>query len=197
MNLIESRRSRRGKRGGSAPCLRHVAVARVRLASRPNHPAWRRRPSRSGTPSRWSQSRARAHSRGPGGSPLWRAIGAAAGFLSRPASTFIPAISHLTRSFSIRVSSPRSPAADTPRTDVPVFLGYPREDGRAGTRNYIAVAAASNCAAHTVEASRAATRARRCPPNVDGVVAFPHGEGCGHAPAPDIEQLAADAGRAC
>ncbi|MGH9640327.1 MAG: UxaA family hydrolase, partial [Bryobacteraceae bacterium] len=31
------------------------------------------------------------------------------------------------------------------------FLGYPRADGRAGTRNYIAVVAASNCAAHTAE----------------------------------------------
>ena len=27
------------------------------------------------------------------------------------------------------------------------------------------------------------------PPNVDGVVAFPHGEGCGHTFGPDIEQL--------
>src|SRR5437870_326878 len=34
---------------------------------------------------------------------------------------------------------------------VPSFLGYPREDGRVGTRNYIAVVAASNCAAHTAE----------------------------------------------
>ena len=35
--------------------------------------------------------------------------------------------------------------------NVPTFLGYAREDGRAGTRNYIAVVAASNCAAHTAE----------------------------------------------
>ncbi len=33
----------------------------------------------------------------------------------------------------------------------PTFQGYLREDGRAGTRNYIAVVAASNCAAHTAE----------------------------------------------
>src|SRR5258708_63861 len=31
------------------------------------------------------------------------------------------------------------------------FLGYQRADGRVGTRNYIAVVAASNCAAHTSE----------------------------------------------
>ena len=35
--------------------------------------------------------------------------------------------------------------------DVPTFQGYVREDGRVGTRNYIAVVAASNCAAHTAE----------------------------------------------
>ena len=27
------------------------------------------------------------------------------------------------------------------------------------------------------------------PPNVDGVAAFPHGEGCGHTIGPDTEQL--------
>jgi hypothetical protein len=27
------------------------------------------------------------------------------------------------------------------------------------------------------------------PPNVDGVVAFPHGEGCAHAMGPDVDQL--------
>ena len=44
------------------------------------------------------------------------------------------------------------PAGDTPipgpRKDAPVFLGYPRADGRVGTRNYIAVVAAS-IAPHT------------------------------------------------
>ena len=37
--------------------------------------------------------------------------------------------------------------------------------------------------------SPAATKARTLPPNVDGVVAFPHGEGCGHAFGPDVDQL--------
>jgi altronate hydrolase len=35
--------------------------------------------------------------------------------------------------------------------NVPTFMGYAREDGRVGTRNYIAVVAASNCAAHTAD----------------------------------------------
>ena len=81
------------------------------------------------------------------------------------------------------------------RKAMPTFLGYPREDGRVGTRNYIAVVAASNCAAHTAELIAASFDGETLPPNVDGVVAFPHGEGCGHAIGPDTEQLAAHAGR--
>ena len=73
------------------------------------------------------------------------------------------------------------------RKNVPVFLGYPRTDGRAGTRNYIAVVAASNCASHTAELI--ASSYENLPPNVDGVVAFPHSEGCGHSIGPDTEQL--------
>ncbi|MGC9971855.1 MAG: altronate dehydratase family protein [Bryobacteraceae bacterium] len=71
----------------------------------------------------------------------------------------------------------------------PVFLGYPREDGRAGTRNYIAVMAASNCAAHTAELIARSYEGEALPPAIDGVVAFPHGEGCGQALGPDIDQL--------
>lgn len=75
------------------------------------------------------------------------------------------------------------------RKDAPRFLGYLREDGRAGTRNYIAVVAASNCAAHTAEQVALRYAGRQLPANVDGVVAFPHGEGCGMAIGPDTEQL--------
>jgi len=78
---------------------------------------------------------------------------------------------------------PRTPA------DAPVFQGYAREDGRVGTRNYIAVVAASNCAAHTAELIAASYAGERLPENVDGVVAFPHGEGCGHSIGPDTIQL--------
>jgi len=73
--------------------------------------------------------------------------------------------------------------------DVPTFRGYLREDGRAGTRNYIAVVAASNCAAHTAELIAASFDGEKLPPNVDGVVAFPHGEGCGQSIGPDTIQL--------
>ncbi len=71
----------------------------------------------------------------------------------------------------------------------PTFQGYPREDGRAGTRNYIAVVAASNCAAHTAELIAESFEDEPLPPNVDGIVAFPHGEGCGHNAGADLAQL--------
>jgi altronate hydrolase len=80
-------------------------------------------------------------------------------------------------------------ALANPSASVPAFLGYPREDGRVGTRNYIAVVAASNCAAHTAELIAASYRSETLPKNVDGVVAFPHGEGCGHNAGADLAQL--------
>ena len=85
------------------------------------------------------------------------------------------------------------PRSDTPvpspPKDTPAFLGFLREDGRVGTRNYIAVVAASNCAAHTAEMIAASYDGETLPPNVDGVAAFPHGEGCGHSIGPDTMQL--------
>ena len=84
------------------------------------------------------------------------------------------------------------PAAELPlpqRAAEPTFMGYVREDGRVGTRNYIAVVAASNCAAHTAELIAESYVGETLPPNVDGVVAFPHGEGCAHAFGPDMDQL--------
>jgi altronate hydrolase len=85
------------------------------------------------------------------------------------------------------------PAGELPYPEapaqLPVFLGYPRQDGRAGTRNYIAVMAASNCAAHTAELIARSFEGEELPPNIDGVVAFPHGDGCGHAFGPDTDLL--------
>jgi altronate hydrolase len=69
------------------------------------------------------------------------------------------------------------------------FQGYRRADGRAGTRNYLAVVAASNCAAYTANLIADSFRDESLPPNVDGVVAFPHGDGCGQAMGQDTNQL--------
>lgn len=76
-----------------------------------------------------------------------------------------------------------------PPKNMPTFMGYQREDGRAGTRNYIAVVAASNCAAHTSELIANSFLGEALPSNIDGVVAFPHGEGCGMSQGPDLRQL--------
>ena len=76
-----------------------------------------------------------------------------------------------------------------PPKSMPTFLGFPREDGRVGTRNYIAVVAASNCAAHTAEWIASSFEGETLPPNVDGIAAFPHGDGCGMAFGPDTDQL--------
>ncbi len=73
--------------------------------------------------------------------------------------------------------------------NLPHFLGYQRKDRRAGTRNYIAIAAASNCASHAADLLAARFPAESLPEGVDGVVAFPHGEGCGHTIGPDTRQL--------
>jgi altronate hydrolase len=84
---------------------------------------------------------------------------------------------------------PTTDIALTRRAAEPTFQGYLREDGRVGTRNYIAVVAASNCAAHTAELIAESYLGETLPPNVDGIVAFPHGEGCAHAFGPDMDQL--------
>jgi altronate hydrolase len=76
-----------------------------------------------------------------------------------------------------------------PKVAKATFLGYARPDGRAGTRNYIAVVAASNCAAYTAELVAASFPREKLPENVQGVIAFPHGEGCAHSIGPDTEQL--------
>jgi altronate hydrolase len=74
-------------------------------------------------------------------------------------------------------------------SEVPTFQGYLRADGRAGTRNYIAIAAASNCASHASQLIAQHFESEPLPDGVDGVVAFPHGEGCGHTIGPDTRQL--------
>ncbi len=73
--------------------------------------------------------------------------------------------------------------------NAPIFQGYAREDGRVGTRNYIAVVAASNCAAHAAEWIARSYADQKLPENVDGIVAFPHGEGCGMSAGSDLDQL--------
>lgn len=60
------------------------------------------------------------------------------------------------------------------------FRGYLRPDGRAGTRNYIAVIASVNCSAFVASRIAAAFTPQRLAayPNVDGVIALVHHTGC-------------------
>jgi altronate hydrolase len=58
------------------------------------------------------------------------------------------------------------------------FEGYLRADGRAGTRNVIGIIASVNCSA-TVVRRIARHFEDRAFPNVDAVVPFTHGSGCG------------------
>jgi altronate dehydratase len=70
------------------------------------------------------------------------------------------------------------------------FLGFPRADGRVGTRNYVAVVGASNCAAYATQKVEAAFRNESFEgTGIDGVVCFPHGDGCGQAEGPDTQLL--------
>ncbi len=68
----------------------------------------------------------------------------------------------------------------SPRT----FNGYPRSDGRVGTRNMVALLATVNCSASVIrQAADQITRSGILDayPNVDGIIAFAHGTGCGMA----------------
>jgi altronate hydrolase len=72
------------------------------------------------------------------------------------------------------------PVTLVPEGERRTFLGYRREGGGVGTRNYVAVISTVNCAAHTSrEIARYFTPERLAGyPNVDGVIALTHASGC-------------------
>ncbi len=63
------------------------------------------------------------------------------------------------------------------------FMGFKRPNGKVGTRNYIAVLTSVNCSATAARKIADAFGSEELAdfPNVDGVVAFVHGTGCGMA----------------
>ena len=75
---------------------------------------------------------------------------------------------------------PAVPVAEAARDS---FMGYRRENGRVGTRNYIGILTSVNCSATAARmiASAFGPKEMARYPNVDGVVAFVHGTGCGMA----------------
>jgi len=73
------------------------------------------------------------------------------------------------------------PVDFVPEGERRTFRGFRRPDGRAGTRNYVAVIATVNCAASTVRAiaDRFRGDALQAYPSVDGVIGLTHKGGCG------------------
>jgi altronate hydrolase len=72
------------------------------------------------------------------------------------------------------------PVAFVPASERRTFMGFRRPDGRAGTRNTIAIIGTVNCAAHTVRQIAARARRELLPqyPHVTDVVAIAHRSGC-------------------
>lgn len=67
------------------------------------------------------------------------------------------------------------------------FDGFRRENGKVGTRNYVAIVTSVNCSATAARkiADAFGPEELKDYPNVDGVVAFVHGTGCGMADSGD------------
>ncbi|WP_006578875.1 UxaA family hydrolase [Cupriavidus sp. HPC(L)] len=68
-----------------------------------------------------------------------------------------------------------------PEAERASFQGFVRPDGRVGTRNFIGILSSVNCSATVIRhiADHFSRERLAAYPNVDGVVAFAHGTGCG------------------
>jgi altronate hydrolase len=72
------------------------------------------------------------------------------------------------------------PVAYHPPERMRYFEGYKREDGRVGTRNYVAIVSGVNCSASVSQFVKDRFRdVSREYPNIDGVLAITHKSGCG------------------
>lgn len=88
------------------------------------------------------------------------------------------AVGELQREFEIGADV--RPVAFYPPEEMRYFEGYRREDGRVGTRNYVAVISTVNCSASVCQFIRERFRdVRQNFPRVDGVLAITHKSGCG------------------
>jgi altronate hydrolase len=79
-----------------------------------------------------------------------------------------------------------------PESERASFLGYVREDGRVGTRNFIGILSSVNCSATVITRIAAHFTPERLKeyPHVDGVAAFPQTTGCGmSSPSPHFDLL--------
>ncbi|CAG9172655.1 UxaA family hydrolase [Cupriavidus respiraculi] len=73
------------------------------------------------------------------------------------------------------------PVDYVPEAERARFMGFVREDGRVGTRNFIGILSSVNCSATVIKHIAAHFTPERLAayPNVDGVVAFAQTSGCG------------------
>ncbi len=85
----------------------------------------------------------------------------------------------LTHDYAIGVDV--RPVEYAPEAARRTFMGFRRSDGRAGTRNYVAVISTVNCSASTVRAIADRFRGDALAeyPTVDGVIGLTHKGGCG------------------
>ncbi len=82
------------------------------------------------------------------------------------------------RDYEYSTAIPPDPTPITDRT----FSGFRRADGRAGTRNYLAIISSVNCSATVCKFAAQQVRELgmlKAFPNVDGVIPIVHGAGCG------------------
>ncbi|MCA9123486.1 MAG: altronate dehydratase [Planctomycetaceae bacterium] len=86
------------------------------------------------------------------------------------------AIGEFARDYASATETPSPPEPITDRT----FMGYRRADGKAGTRNYLAIISTVNCSASVSKyiAERFDKSLLKDYPNIDGVIALKHDNGC-------------------
>jgi altronate hydrolase len=100
-----------------------------------------------------------------------------------PAGTFVHSHNMEFREFDrdYAHASEYTPVELLPENERASFMGIVRESGQVGTRNYIGVLSTVNCSATVVHKIAEWFTPERLAdyPNVDGVVAFAHGTGCG------------------
>jgi altronate hydrolase len=91
------------------------------------------------------------------------------------------AIGEFARDYAI--CSEIKPMSPVEPTHAATFLGFRRQDGRVGTRNYVGILTTVNCSATVARriAAHFTPEVLSAYPNVDGVVAITHGTGCGMA----------------
>lgn len=83
-----------------------------------------------------------------------------------------------------RFAEAARPVEPVPDADSRTFLGFRRENGKVGTRNYIGVLTSVNCSASVARFIAQAVERDGildAYPSIDGIVAFVHGTGCGMA----------------